>query len=161
MPEPHPAPNSTSPASTAGAPPDRDAQPPGRPPHQPPVTGRIGRRQLQQPPGLVRQGVHLAGEAVLDPPCQRRRAGRPNRPPAPPGSARAAAPAAPADYPGSRPRSVPDLRVQRPGQRRVQQRPRVILPSPSTSSSGSRPAPRPARGPRTLARPGRPPAAAP
>ena len=38
----------------------RDAQPSGRPPYQRPVPGRIGRRQLQQPPGLLRQRIQLS-----------------------------------------------------------------------------------------------------
>ena len=82
---------------------DADAQPPGRPPDQRPVPGRIGRRQLQQPPGLVRQGGQLAAGSCprSGRSAARRRAAR-TRPPAPPGSARAAAPATPAGYPGSR-----------------------------------------------------------
>jgi hypothetical protein len=61
MTEPHPDPE----LGQAG--PDRgprrlngDAQPCGRPPHQRRIAGRIGRRQLQQPPGLDRQRVKLA-----------------------------------------------------------------------------------------------------
>ncbi len=37
------------------------------PPHQQRVAGRIGRRELQQPPGLLRQGIELPPEALLDP----------------------------------------------------------------------------------------------
>jgi hypothetical protein len=36
---------------------DTDAQPLGCPPHQRPIAGRVGRGQLQQPPGLGGQGV--------------------------------------------------------------------------------------------------------
>jgi hypothetical protein len=36
----------------------------------------VGRRQLQQPPGLLRQGAQLACEAVFDPAGQRRGAGQ-------------------------------------------------------------------------------------
>jgi hypothetical protein len=45
--------------------------PPGRPPHQHRIAGRIGRRQLHQPPGLRRQGLQLPPEALLNPPIQR------------------------------------------------------------------------------------------
>ena len=38
----------------------RDPEPPGRPPHQRHVAGRIRRGQLQQPPGLGRQGLRAA-----------------------------------------------------------------------------------------------------
>lgn len=53
----------------------RNAQLPGRPPHQVPVFGWVGRRQLQQAPGLIRQGSQLAAGAVLDPAGQWRRTG--------------------------------------------------------------------------------------
>ena len=127
---------------------DRDAQPPGRPPHQRPVTGRIGRRQLQQPPGLVGQGVQLPGEAVLDPAGQRRRAGQPE--PARQlrrASARAAAPAAPADSPASRRRSGrgparpaarPAPSPAAPARRRPAARPTSSSGSPASSAPGSR-----------------------
>ena len=46
---------------------DRDPEHLGGPPHQQRVAGRIGRRQLQQPPGLLRQGIELPPEALLDP----------------------------------------------------------------------------------------------
>ena len=55
---------------------DTDPQPPGRPPYQRPVPGRVGRGQLHQPPGLDGQRGQLAGEAVLDPAGQRGRGGQ-------------------------------------------------------------------------------------
>ena len=54
-----------------------DPEPPGGPPYQRRVPGRVGRRHQQQPPGLLRQGVDLPPEAVLDPPRQRQPAARP------------------------------------------------------------------------------------
>ncbi len=55
----------------------RDRQPAGSLPHQRGIAGRIGRRQLQQPPRLARQGSHLPAEALLDRAGQRHRAGQP------------------------------------------------------------------------------------
>ena len=46
----------------------RDAEPPGRPPHQRHVAGRIRRGQLQEPQRLGRQGLQPPQEALLDPP---------------------------------------------------------------------------------------------
>ena len=87
----------------------------------------VGRRQLQQLPGLVRQGRHLAGEAVLDPARQRHRAGQPE----PARQLRRGQPARQLKQ-GQRVPSrlgddqLPYPRVQRPGQRRLQQRAGVI-----------------------------------
>ena len=102
----------------------RDTQPAGRPPQQLPVTGWIGRSQLDQPPGLVRQGIQLPGEAVLDLAGQRRGAGQAE-------PARQFRRAQPARHFQERQRitaglghdQVADPGVQRPGQRRAQQRP--------------------------------------
>ena len=110
----------------------RDGQPLGGPPHQRPVAGRIGRRQLHQPSGLVRQGVQLPGEAVLDPARQRSGTGQPESA----GQLRGGQPArqfqqrqrVPA---GLRHDQVADPRVQRPGQCRIQQRPRVLVCQPA------------------------------
>ena len=109
----------------------RDAQTQRRPPHQRPVTRRISRCQRQQPPRLVRQRRQLAGEAVFDPARQRRRAGQPE----PARQLRRAQ--APWQLqqrqritPGLRHDQVGDPRVQRPGQRRGQQRPRILLAQP-------------------------------
>jgi pimeloyl-ACP methyl ester carboxylesterase len=78
MPEPHPRAELRQPrlhrrCRRAGA----DREPPGRPPHQHRVAGRVGRGQLDQPPGLRRQRVQLAPEAVLDPPGERYRGAEP------------------------------------------------------------------------------------
>ena len=110
---------------------DRNAQLRGRAPHQRPVPGRVGRRQRQQPPGLVGQGGQLAGEAILDPPGQRRGAGQAK-------PARQLRRGQPARQLQQRQRittglgddQVGDPRVQRPGQRQGQQRPSVIVPEP-------------------------------
>jgi hypothetical protein len=84
----------------------RDPQPPGGPPHQRRITGRVRRRQPQQPHGLGRQGVQAAGRSSprCGPAAAPHPAGR-TRPPAARASARAAARAGPAGYPASRPRS--------------------------------------------------------
>jgi hypothetical protein len=44
-----------------------DAEPPGRPPQQDRVPGRIRRRDEQQPPGGSRESLDPPQEAVLDP----------------------------------------------------------------------------------------------
>ena len=54
----------------------RNPQLPGRPPYRERVAGRIGRRELQQPPGLGWQSLELSPEALLDPARQRSRAGQ-------------------------------------------------------------------------------------
>ena len=55
-------------------PPPRAGYPSARPPATPaPVTGRVRRRELQQPPGRGGQRIQLAAEALLDPARQRRR----------------------------------------------------------------------------------------
>ena len=102
MPEPHPPAELDQPRLHRRARRlDRDAQPPGRPPHQRPVTGRIGRRQLQQQPRLGRQSLQLAPEAVLDQARQRRGPGQAEPARQLRRAQPAAAPAAPADYPAS------------------------------------------------------------
>ena len=132
MPEPHPAAELDQPRLHRRRPGlDRDAQPPSRPPHQRPVTGRIGRRQLQQPPGLVGQGVQLTGKAILNPARQRRGTRQPE-------AARQLRRAQSAWQlqqrqrvpPGLGDDQVGDPRVQRPGQRRGQQRPRIAVTQP-------------------------------
>jgi len=110
---------------------DWDTQPPGGPPQQLPVPGRIGRAQLYQPPGLVRQGAQLAGEAVLDPVGPRGGARQAE-------SAGQLGRAQPARHVQQRQRitaglghdQVGDPGVQRAGQRRGQQRPRIIVSEP-------------------------------
>ena len=132
MPEPHLAAELGQPRLRRRRPRlDRDAQPPGRAPYQRPVTGRIGGRQLQQPPGLVRHGVQLAPEAVLDPARQRRGAGQAE----PAGQLRGGQPTRQFQQrqrvaAGLGDDQVADSRVQPPGQRRVQQHPRVIVVQP-------------------------------
>ena len=116
---------------------DRDTLPSGRPLHQRRVTGGISRRQLHQPPGLVRQSRQLAGEAVLDPADQRRGAGQPE----PARQVRRAQPARQLQQGERVPASlgddqVADPRVQRHGQRHLQQRPRVIVLQPSDFQLG-------------------------
>jgi hypothetical protein len=104
------------------------ADPPGGPPYQRHVAGRVGRRQLHQPPGLVGKCLDLPTEAVFDPLVQRSRAGKPE----PAGQLTRR------QSPGQlqKRQRVPvrvrddllqDLLIQRSGQRRLQQRPRVTL----------------------------------
>jgi hypothetical protein len=132
MPEPHPGSKLDQPRLYRWCPrQDADAQPPGRPPDQRRVTGRIGRRQLQQPPGLVGQSLQLAGEAVLDPARQRCRA-RQAKPARQLRRRQAARQLQQRQRipPGLRDDQVTDPRVQRACQRRLQQRSRVIVPQP-------------------------------
>ena len=82
-----------------------DAEPLGRPPHEQRLAHRIGRGELQQPPGVGRERVEPPPEAVLDAGRRPAAAGRRSRPPARPRSCRAAAPAGRADCRGSRRRS--------------------------------------------------------
>ena len=108
---------------------ERDAQPPGGPPHQRRVTGRVGRRQPQQPPGRRRHGVQLAAETVFDPAGQRHRPGKPEPARQLPGRQ----PARQLDQgqrvaPGLGHDLVAHPLVQRRGQHRAEQRPRVVLP---------------------------------
>jgi hypothetical protein len=132
MPEPHPRAELRQPRlRRRPRRPGADREPPGRPPHQHRVAGRIGRRQLQQPPGLRWQGLQLPPEALLDPPVQRYRAADPEparqlrrREPPRQLQQRQRVPARFGDDP------VPDPRVQRsgqPGQHRLQQLPRIVL----------------------------------
>ena len=133
MPEPHPRPELDQPGlDRRRLRLDRKAEPPGRPQDERPVTGRVGRRQQHQPAGLLRQSLQLAGEAVLDPARQRRRAGQAE----PARQLRRGQPARQLQQrqripPGLRDDQVTDPRVQRAGQRGLQQRPRVIVPQPS------------------------------
>ena len=83
-----------------------DSQPIGRPPEQRHVAHRLSRREQQQAPRLVRQGLDAADEALLDLTRQRPRVGSPE--PAgelEPDSALGAARAWPAGYRAPRPRS--------------------------------------------------------
>ena len=103
-----------------------DPESPRGPPHQHRIAGRIGRRQQQQPPRLRRQGVNTTAEAVLNPP--RQRAGQPE-------PARQVRRRRRARQFQQRQRITPrfgdDLlahpRIDRTGQRRIQQRPRITL----------------------------------
>ena len=132
MPEPHPRAELRQ-SRLLGRPrrPGTDREPPGRPPHQHRIAGRIGRRQLHQPPGLRWQRLQLPPEAVLDPPVQRYRAADSEaarqlrrRQPSRQLKQRQRVPVRVGDDP------VPDPRVQRPGQpgqHRLQQLPRIVL----------------------------------
>ena len=116
---------------------DGDAEPPGRPPHQRPVSRRIGRCQLQQPPGLIWESLQLTPEAVLDPARQ----GSGARQPEPARQLRGGQPARQLKQRQRittclRHDQVADLRVQRPGQGRVQERPRIIVPQPFDAQLG-------------------------
>ena len=132
MPEPHPRAELGQPRLRCRpGRPGADREPPGRPPHQHRIAGRIGRRQLHQPPGLRGQRLQLPPEALLDPPVQRYRAADPEparqlrrRQPSRQLQQRQRVPVRVGDDP------VPDPRVQRPGQpgqHRLQQRPRIAL----------------------------------
>ena len=107
------------------------AQPPGRPPDQRKVAVRLGRRHQQQPPGRRGQRLQLPAEALLDPLRQRHRAGQAE-------PARQLRRRQPPRQLQQRQRvalrlghdPVPDPIIDRPGQRRAQQRPRVALPQP-------------------------------
>ena len=104
-------------------------QHPGGPPHQARVAGRISRRDQQQPAALVRKSLHPPPEAVLDPRRDRCRA----REPEPARQLRRGQSAGQLQQrqrvpPGLGDDPVPDPRVQRPGQHRIQQRPRIAGP---------------------------------
>jgi hypothetical protein len=133
VPEPHP-PAELRQSRLRGRPgrPGADRQPPGRPPHQHRIAGGVGRRQLHQPAGLSRQRRQLAREALLDPAVKRCRAAEPE-------------PARQLRW-GQTPRQlkqrqrvpvgvgddlVPDLLVQRAGEHRRQQFPRVFIGQPA------------------------------
>ena len=122
MPEPHPAAElrqlrRRGRAGRGGS----DAQPSGGPPHQRRVAGRVGRGQLQQAPRRLGQRLDLPPEAVLDPPGQRDRAAEPE----PARQLRRGQPAGQFEQ-GQRVAVrvgddlLPDPRVQRAGQHRVQ-----------------------------------------
>jgi hypothetical protein len=106
----------------------RDPEPLGCPPHQHRLTRRIRRRDQQQHSGLVRQGREPPPEALLDPPRERHRV-RECEP------ARQLRGRQPARQLQQRQRVtarlgddlVADPRVQRPWERRVEQRSRVAL----------------------------------
>jgi hypothetical protein len=107
----------------------RDPQSPGGTPQQHRVADRIGRRQLQQPPGVGWQDLEPPPEAGLDPPRQRHRAG--NGEPTgqlgrrhPPGQLQQRQRVAACL--GHEP--AVDPRIQRPGEHRVQQGTRIGLP---------------------------------
>jgi hypothetical protein len=107
-----------------------DPQPLGRPPHHHRVTDRVGRGELQQPLALRRQRAEPAAEAVFDPPRQHPRAG-----PEPTRQLRRRQPSRQlrqgrrvAAGLGDDP--VAHSRVQRRGQRRIQQRPGIALSQP-------------------------------
>ena len=134
---------------------DPDAQPPGRPPDQ-----RRGRRTDRPPPAAAAAGS-ASGRASswrvklssIRPVSGAAAGGRPN----PPASSRRGQPARQLQQrqrvtAGLGHDQVADPLVQRPGQRRVQQRPRVVVPQPvRRPARAARPARRPARGPRTPA----------
>ena len=84
-----------------------DPEPAGRPPHQRRVTGRVGRRQQQQPPGRGREGSHPPPKLSSMLPARGTAPGSPN----PPASSAAVNPrgssARPAGCRASRPRSDP------------------------------------------------------
>ncbi len=108
-----------------------DPEPPGRPPDQCRIPGRLGRRQQQQPPRRVRQRLDAPPETLLDPPRQRHRAGQPE-------PASQLLRGQPAWQLQQRQRVaarlgdelIADPLVQRAGQRRAQQRPRIVVPQP-------------------------------
>jgi hypothetical protein len=132
MPEPHPGAELRQPRLRRRLRrPGANREPPGRPPHQHRIAGRIGRRQLHQPPGLRGQRLQLPPEVLLDPPRERHRAAAPEparqlrrRQTPRQLQQRQRVPVRVGDDP------VPDLRVQRtgqPGQHRLQQLPRIIV----------------------------------
>ena len=107
----------------------RDPEPPGCPPHQARVAGRVGRRELQQAPGLGRKSADPPPECLLDAPRDRYRV----RQPEPARQLRR----------GHSPHQlqqrqrvaaclgddlVADLLIQRSSQHRVQQRARIAVP---------------------------------
>ena len=103
-------------------------QQPGGPPHQARVTGRISRRDQQQPAALARKSLNPPPEALLDPRRDRCRA----REPEPARQLRRRQSSRQLQQrqrvsPGLGDDPVPHSRVQRPGQRRIQQRPRIVL----------------------------------
>ena len=132
VPEPHPGPElDQAGLQRRGGRLRPDTQPVGRAPHQRQVAVRLGRREQQQPLGLRRQGLQLPPEAALDPSRE---------PGAGPGSqeaepARQLGRGHPPGQLKQRQRvalglghdQVPDPNVQRPAQRRVQQRPGLVV----------------------------------
>jgi hypothetical protein len=106
-----------------------DAEPLGRPPHQHRIADRIGRRQLQQAPAILRKQLKPPPEALLDPPRQRHRVGKGE-------STRQLGRGHPPGQLHQRERvatglghdPVVDPRIQRPGEHRVQQGTRIGLP---------------------------------
>jgi hypothetical protein len=130
MPEPHPRAELNEPGlHGARRRPGRDAEPGRGPPHQRRVTGRIGRGQQQEPPGLRWQSAELPPEALLDLPRQRHPAGQPEP------ARQLIGRQSPRQLQqgqgitvrlGDDPLAHP--RVHRAGEHRIQQRPRVALP---------------------------------
>jgi hypothetical protein len=107
---------------------DADPEAGGRPPHQCRIAGRIGRREQQQPAGWPRQSTDPAREAGLDAARERCGAGKPE----------AAGQLGHRQSPGQfqqRQRVatrlgddlIANVRVDRPGQRLVEQRPGIGL----------------------------------
>ena len=111
--------------------PGTDPEPLGSSPHQHWVANRIGCRHLDQAPGPGRKSVKLPADALLDPSGQRYRPGQPE-------PARQLSRRQPSRQFQQRQRVtsrlgddlVPDPPVDRPGQRGVQQHPRVTVPQP-------------------------------
>jgi len=77
MPEPHPgAELHQAGLGRLSRPLGGDPEQLGRPPHQHRVADRLGRRQLEQAPGVGRKHLKPPPEARLDPPGQRHRVGK-------------------------------------------------------------------------------------
>src|SRR5262249_53889377 len=125
----------------AGEEPEKPARHEGERPGPPrgPVAEHHG--DLGRPPRRARKSLDAPPEALLDPP---------RHPAAQPEPARQLRRGQPAGQLQQRQRIAPRLgdeliphpRIQLPGQRRAQQRPRILLPQPPTTSSGT-----PARSP--------------
>jgi hypothetical protein len=78
MPEPHPRTDLQQPVGLSGLRGrGRDPEPPGRPPHQHRVLGRLGRHDQQQRPRIGGQRLDPAPEALLDPRLDRNRPDQP------------------------------------------------------------------------------------
>ena len=130
MPEPHSCPEFQQPGlGRRRRRLNRDSEPCGRLPHQARVADRIGRCQQQQPPGLGRQGLRPAAEALLDPPRQRYRAGQPEparqfrqgQPPRQLQQRQRVAPRLGDDL-------ITDPLIERRREHRIQQRPGIVIP---------------------------------
>src|SRR5262249_27707380 len=125
----------------AGEEPEKPARHEGERPGPPRGPVAEHHSDLGRPPRRARKSLDAPPEALLDPPRQRA---------AQPGPARQLRRGQPAGHPPQRQRTAPRRgddptpppRIQLPGQRRAQQRPRILLPQPPTTSSGT-----PARSP--------------